>query len=51
MNGSILINSITATEGILEHVEGSKLLDKNEIVPFDYRVCIININFEEYSNK
>ena len=46
--GSQTIDSIAASEGVMEYVEGSKLLDFNDIVFTDHRRYITDVNIEEY---
>ena len=48
IKGLNLINSIVASEGVMEYVEGYKLLDYNEIICSDHQAYIIDINFKEY---
>ena len=48
MKGSNPIDSIVVLEGVIEYVEGSKLLDHNKILCLDCRAYIVDINFEEY---
>ena len=50
MRGSRLIDSIAVSEGLVEFIQGSKLLPYNEIVWSDYRDYAIDVNFEEYFN-
>ena len=42
------IDSIIVTPNIMEHIRGYKLLEVNKVVIIDYRLCLININFEIY---
>ena len=49
-NGSKPIDTIAATEGVMEHVDGCKLLSHAEVVISDHRPCIIYVNLEEYFN-
>ena len=48
INGSNLIDSIAAMCGIMEYIEGYKLLGYNEIVESDYRAYMIDIVIEKY---
>ena len=48
MPGSSPIDTIAASEGIMEHIEGSKLLPYHEIVSSDHRACVIDANFKDY---
>ena len=48
INESLPINMIAILEGILEYIEGSKLLDNNDIVFLDYRSYLVDMNLEEY---
>ena len=50
-NGSKPIDTIAATEGIMEHVDGCKLLSHAEVVISDHRPCVIDVNLEEYFNE
>ena len=47
-NGSKPIDTIAATEGIIEHVEGCKLLSHAEVVMSDHRSCVIDVNLDEH---
>ena len=49
-NGSKPINSIAATSGILEFIDGCELLGYNEVVETDHRSYVIDISLEEYFN-
>ena len=51
IGGSTPINSIAASLGLLEYVEGSKLMNHNDIVLSDYRGYIVDINFEAYFHE
>ena len=48
MRGSNPINLIAASEGVMEYVKESKLLDCNKILYSDHQAYIVDINFEEY---
>ena len=48
---STLINSIVASPGLLEYVEGLKLMNNNDIILSDYRRYIVDINFKVYFNE
>ena len=50
INRSWPIDSIAITVGILEYVEGSKLLGNNDVVFSDHRLYLIDVNLEEYFN-
>ena len=50
-NGSKPIDTIAATEGIIEHVDGCKLFSHAEVVISDHRPCVIDVNLEEYFNE
>ena len=45
------IDLIAALEGLMEFIEGSKLLSHNEIVWSDHRAYVIDVNFEDYFNE
>ena len=45
-----VIDLIAVSEGLIEFVEGSKLIHHNEIIFSDHRAYIIDINIEEYFN-
>lgn len=47
-NGSKLIDSIAATSGIMEYMEGCELISYNDIVETDHRACVIDVNVEDY---
>lgn len=49
--GSKSIDSVVATLNILQCVEGSKLLEINEVVRIDCRSYLIDINLEMYFDK
>ena len=53
--GSRLIDTIAATTGIMQVIEGCKLIETNEIVISDYHTYIIDVNlsnyFEEYFSQ
>ena len=51
IRGSNLIDSIEEIEGMLEYIKGYKLLDVNEVITLDYRVYLVDINFEGYFRK
>ena len=44
IRGSKYIDSVMASEGILEHIEGCRLVDYSEILLIDYRGYLFNIN-------
>ena len=46
--GSKCIDSIVASPNIFECIEGSKLLEINEVLDTDYRLYLIDINLEYY---
>ena len=48
IGGSRCIDSIAGTQNILDFMEGSKLLEANEIIILDYRAFVIDINMESY---
>ena len=50
-NGSKPIDTIAATEGAIEHVDGCKLLYHAEVVISDHRPHVIDVNLEEYFNE
>ena len=50
INGSQPIDSIAASFGIMQHIEGCQLLGNNDILYSDHRAYIIDANFEEYFN-
>jgi len=50
-NGSKPIDSIAATCGIMDFVEGCKLLSYNEIVETDHRAYMVDVNIEEYFDE
>ena len=47
-NGSKYIDSIAATPGIINYIEGSRLFEVKEITLIDHRVCMIDIILEKY---
>ena len=49
--GSKSIDSVVVTLNILQCVEGSKLLEINEVVRIDCRSYLIDINLEMYFDK
>ena len=51
MYGSNPIDLIAVSEGLIDFVEGSKLIPHNEIVWSNHRAYIIDINLEDYFNK
>jgi len=51
MKGSFPIDSITASEGIIEYIEESKLLNHNKVVFSDHRSYIVDFNIQEYFNE
>ena len=46
--GSEPIDSVAATTNILQIAEGCKLMETNKIIITDYRLYLIDFNFEEY---
>ena len=48
IGGSKYINSIVATQSLLDFIERSKLLEANEVTITDHRVFLIDINLEGY---
>ena len=48
VHGSNPIDTIAMSEGLLEYVEGSKLLSHNEIVNTDHRAYVVDVNLEGY---
>ena len=46
--GSKPIDSIAATAGVLDCIEGSMLTDYNDLFETDHRGCVIDIAFDEY---
>jgi len=42
------IDSVMASEGILEHIKGCRLVDYNEILLTEYRKYLFDINIQEY---
>ena len=46
-NGSKPIDSIAASNGMMEHVEGCQLLNRNDIVESDHRGHVIDVDTEE----
>ena len=48
INGSNLIDTFAISEGLMEYIEGVKLVAHNEIVNTDHRAYIVDINIEEY---
>jgi len=48
VHGSSPIDAIYASNGIMEYVDGCKILDNNEIVEADHRGYLIDIALEEY---
>ena len=49
--GSNAIDSVAVLEGLMDFIEGSLLVSDNEIVNTDNRVCVIDINLEDYFNE
>ena len=47
-HGSRTIDSIAATPGVIDYVDGCKLLDYNEIVESDHKAYVIDIALEDY---
>ena len=50
-NGSRTIDSLAATTGSMEHVEGCKLLGYDDVVESDHRSYLIEIAMEDYFNE
>ena len=50
-NGSKPIDSIAATSGLIEYVDGCKLLGYNDVVESDHRSYVIEIAIEDYFNE
>jgi len=50
VNGSLPIDSIAASQGIYEYIEGCRLVENNEIVHTDHRGYLVDVNLEEYFN-
>ena len=50
-NGSKYINSITATPGVISHIEGSRLFKVNKITLINHRAYMIDINLERYFSE
>ena len=48
VRGSKLIDTIAASHGIMEYVEGSILLEYNELIFTDHRAYIVDLNLEDY---
>jgi len=48
INGNNPIDTFAVSEGLIEYVEGVKLVPHNEIVNSDHRAYIVDINIEEY---
>ena len=48
IRGSKYIDSAVMTQNLLDFVEGSKLLEANEVTISDHRALLIDINLEEY---
>ena len=46
--GSLPIDTIAVSEGILEYIKGCKLLSYAEIVMLDHQSYVIDVNLEEY---
>ena len=46
--GSKPINSIAATNRIMNYIEGSKLMNYNDIVELDHHTYMIDADIEEY---
>ena len=45
------MDSIAVSEGLIEFVEGSKLIYHNKITFSDHRAYIMDINIEDYFNN
>ena len=50
VHGSNPIDTFAASEGLIDYVEGVKLVPHNEIVNSDHRAYIVDVNVEEYFN-
>ena len=48
INGNNPIDTFAVSEGLIEYVEGVKLVPHNEIVNSDHRAYIVDINIEDY---
>ena len=48
VRGSVPIDSIAIRSGLMSHVEGIKLLERNEVVMSDHRAYLLDVNAEEY---
>ena len=51
IGGSTLIDLIAASLGLLECIDGSKLMDHNNIVLSDHREYIVDMNFKAHFDK
>ena len=49
--GSKAIDTVSASNGIIEHVEGCQLHKNIEIIESDHRPCIFDIALNEYFNE
>jgi len=47
-HGSKQIDSIAATNGIMDYIEGCRLINYNEIIESDHRAFMIDVDIEEY---
>ena len=50
-NGSKCIDIVLASEGMLEIVEGKKLIEWNKIIDYDHRDFLKDINLKEYFDE
>jgi len=50
-NGSKPIDSIAASCGIMDFIEGCELLNYNEFIDTDHRAYVIDVNIDEYFNE
>ena len=50
-HGSNPIDSIAASSGVIDFIDGCKLLDYNDILESDHRGYVINSAIEDYFNK
>jgi len=48
VRGSTLIDTIAMSHGVMEYVEGSRLMECNEIIFTDHRAYIVDINLNNY---
>jgi len=48
INGRFQIDSIAASNGIMNYIEGCQVVDNNEIIHTDHRGYVIDVNLQEY---